>query len=86
MKAAEEKQKEEAKKNPQPYSGWPYKNPDGSSSDAGADGAKPNVSNSAGPAKPGTTVDVNKGGNGWPATDPSEFDTMSGGSGGKKGP
>ncbi|MDZ4678070.1 MAG: hypothetical protein SGI74_11260 [Oligoflexia bacterium] len=68
MKEAEAKQKEEAKLNPTPYAGWPYKADDEKPTGVGT-GANPK-------ATPPEAVDVNKGGNGWPTTDPSEFDQL----------
>lgn len=65
MKAEEERQKEDAKEHPKPYTGWPYKYDDekGKGAPGGAPSAQRNEMNS----------DVNKGGDGWPTTDPSEF-------------
>ncbi len=61
MKDAEEKTKEESKNNPKPYGGWPY---------------KPEGAPSSKTAVPSANVDVNQGGDGWPATDPSELNQL----------
>ncbi len=63
MKAAGDKAKDERRENPVPYNGWPYK----------TEGAPTGSSNR--PALPEQT-DVNKGGDGWPASDPSELNQV----------
>lgn len=61
MKAAEEKANEESKSNPKPYGGWPYK-----------EEKVPGTFKGVAPEQ----VDVNKGGNGWPASDPAELNQV----------
>jgi hypothetical protein len=66
MKEDEARRREEEVNNPKPYSGWPYKT-SGDGSDSGAGVAK----------KPDpASQDVNKGQDGWPASDSSEFEKM----------
>lgn len=62
MKLSEEREKLERQENPQPYSGWPY-DPEEAARKTGK------------PVSP-ENVDVNKGGNGWPSSDPNEFNDM----------
>ncbi len=73
MKQDEEKKREEAVRNPKPYGGWPYKDAD----EGGGKNSNAPGSSSAGGLPPSDTAyDVNKGGNGWPSSDPREFEDM----------
>jgi hypothetical protein len=78
MKQTEDKKREELKAHPQPYAGWPYKDPSDQGDAAAGSAAGPSGQGAANgqPGQGNVNSDINKGGNGWPTSDMSEFQDM----------